>query len=216
MQMRSADQPGRRVVRADVGEQQQRQQPACPGPHVDPVPARAVIAPLDVIAGIGPVLRREPDHYRAAGIDLRHPPARADQLVIGSGQDRGRGRRVQQPAAQAVDVHQRRPGHGVVLADAPLAQRRPDHLPAGRRRARIERTADSGIAITDEALYVKVHRPILGLPQPQVISITTPGPAADLASRIALSLKCAIGLVIPFCRQWDEPDVPGSDLGDIG
>jgi hypothetical protein len=134
MQMRTADQPGRRVIRADIGEQQQRQQPACLGPDVDPIPARPVIAALNVIAGIGPVPRREPDHDRAAGIDLRCPPARADQPVIRSGQGRGRGRRVEQPAAQAVDVHQRRPGHGVAFADAPLTQHRPDHLPAGRRQ----------------------------------------------------------------------------------
>ena len=65
---------------------------------------------------------------------------------------------------QAVDVHPRRPGSRVVLADAPLAQRPPDHLPAGHRHCRIESTADSDIAITDEALYVKVHGAILVLP----------------------------------------------------
>jgi hypothetical protein len=30
------------------------------------------------------IIRREPDHHRAAGMDLRRPPARANQLVIGS------------------------------------------------------------------------------------------------------------------------------------
>jgi hypothetical protein len=103
----------------------------------------------------------------------------------------------------------------VVLADAPLAQRRPDHLPAGRRGARTERAGDSGMAVTDEDFYVKVHRPIVGLPQPQVFSITTPGPAAGLASRIAPVSQRAIGSAMPLCRRRDEPDVPGSDVGDI-
>ena len=61
---------------------------------------------------------------------------------------------------------------GSFLADAPPAQRPPDHLPAGRRRCRTESASDSNIAITNEALYVKVHRPILGPPRPQVIPIS--------------------------------------------
>jgi hypothetical protein len=103
-----------------------------------------------------------------------------------------------------------------ILADAPVAQRRPDHLPAGRRRGRIESTADSDIAVTDEALYVKVHRPILGLPQPQVISITTPGPAADLASHIAPVSQPRDRFSHALLPPTDEPDVPGSEVGGIG
>ena len=46
-QVRAADQPGRRVVRADVAEQEQRLAAARPGADVDPVPAWAVPAAVN-------------------------------------------------------------------------------------------------------------------------------------------------------------------------
>jgi hypothetical protein len=60
--------------------------PRAPGADVDPVPTRAVIAALDVVSRVRPVLGGEPDHHRAARIDRRGPPARPDQLITGTGQ----------------------------------------------------------------------------------------------------------------------------------
>ncbi len=127
---------------------------------VDPVPARPVIAALDVIAGIRPLLRREPDHDRAVGIHPRRPSARADQFVMAGSQGRGSTRGGEGPAAQAVDLRERRPGSGISSRTSRWPSHCPDHLPAFRSRCRIEGAPNGQVAITNEVLYVRSTGPL--------------------------------------------------------
>ena len=62
---------------ADIGEQEQRQQPAVPGPDIHPSPragpVRGGVAALDVVSGVGPlVLGREPHDHRLPEIRRAH------------------------------------------------------------------------------------------------------------------------------------------------
>ena len=161
-QVRAAQQPGRRVVPANIGEQEQRQQPAGPGPDVHPARTGSVrgrVAALDVIPGVGSlVFGREPHHDRLSEIRQRHgarPPARPDQLVVGGGQRRRQVRRCERLARQVVHaLHERGPATGVIPPDAAPLHRRPDQLPASRHRTGVHRPANGHIPVPNKSIQV--------------------------------------------------------------
>jgi len=97
---------------------------------------------------------REPHHYRAADINRRPPPARADQLVISGGQRRRKAGRGERPGGQVIDPHQWRPGRGIGLAQAAPGHRLPDQLPARRRRPRVHRPANGHEPVPEEGINV--------------------------------------------------------------
>src|SRR5205807_5990037 len=100
------------------------------GADVGPVSARAVIAALDVVSGVRPVFRGEPYDHRAAGIDRRGPPARPDQLITCADEGWGGAGGGERLTCEVVELHQRRPGRGIILADSLPAHRVPDNRPA--------------------------------------------------------------------------------------
>jgi hypothetical protein len=155
-QMRSGDQPGGGVVGADVGEQEQGQQAAVPGPHVRPPAVAAPVAAFDVVAHLaGVVLGREAHRHGAAHPGPGHPPARADEFVVGGVQLGGGARHGERLAVGAVDPDERRcPGGTVIGVDAALGQHVPDHLPAGPGGVLAERAAHHDVAVTHEGFRV--------------------------------------------------------------
>ena len=101
---------GRRAGGVHVAEQVQRQQPARPGPVVDPPVPVHLEAALDVpsgIAGIG--LAGKPHRNRPAHPPPAPPPALADELVERLPQDRLAASGGERLARRAGDAHHRLP-----------------------------------------------------------------------------------------------------------
>jgi len=155
-QVRSGDQPGWGVVGADVREQEQREQAAVTGLDVRPPAVPAPVAALNVVAHLaGVVLGREAHRHGAAHSGPWHPPALADELVVGDVQP-GRGaRRGEGLAVGAVDPDERGcPGGTVIGVNAALGQHVPDHLPAGPGGVLAERAAYHDVAVAHEGIEV--------------------------------------------------------------
>ena len=143
---------GRRAGGVHVAEQVQRQQPARPGPVVDPPVPAHLEAALDVPAGIpGIGLAGEPHRNRSAHATPAPPPAFADELVERLPQDRLAASGGERLALRAGDAHDGfPPGGRVVAPHAVLAERGPDLVLAQSQHVSGHRAADGDAPVRGE------------------------------------------------------------------
>ena len=145
--------PGGCVVRADVGEQVERQQATAAGLEADARAPVVAVAGFDVPAGVAWVVRAgEPDRDRAAHSGVAGPAAGAEQLVAGLAHQPGGAGRGERGAAGRVDPeHRAGPGGRVVAEQAVRGQFGPDDVLAGPGHVGRDRVADGDVAVGDEA-----------------------------------------------------------------